>query len=165
MSKYKLTKDRLFIYICCLYLVGIFFGIFLFRKVNYELNLTEANFFKMFCANYWYLFLMWLFGFSAIGLVFNSFIIFFRGFLLGTLISVLVRLSFKDMAIILALEIIVFIPVFFMLSYFSLNVARRQLYNFFSPIPSKINNKLYVNIMILVTIAIAIYCVIIVIYR
>ncbi|MCK9537401.1 MAG: stage II sporulation protein M [Bacilli bacterium] len=164
MSKYKLTKDRLFVYICCLYLVGIFFGIFLFRKNNYELNFAESNFFKMFCANYWYLFLMWLFGFSAIGLFFNSFIIFFRGFLLGALITVLVRLNLKETAIMLALEIIVFIPVFFTLSYFSLTAARRQLYNFFSPLPSKLNNKVYLNIMILVTIAIVIYCLIIVIY-
>src|SRR5690554_5290034 len=99
MSKYKLIKNRLFVYICCLYSIGIIFGVFVFRNNDYHLDLTEANFFKVFFANYWYLFLMWLFGFSAIGLFFNSIIIFFRGFLFGVLLTVLIRLSFRDTAI------------------------------------------------------------------
>lgn len=163
MGKYKLFKDRLFIYICFLYLTGIIFGLFLFRKGAYEPNLGESSFFRTFCANYWYIFLMWLFGYSLAGLIFNSVIIFFRGFLFGFLLAVLIRISLKKLITILAVELIVFIPGFFLLGYFSLLSSRGQFYNMFSRIPAKINNKFYINIMLIVTAIIIIYSLIIII--
>ncbi|MDI9507707.1 MAG: stage II sporulation protein M [Bacillota bacterium] len=164
MGKYKLTKDRLFVYICSLYVCGILFGVFLFRAPG-EQNFGEAKFIPVFCANYWYVFLMWLFGFSVIGLFFNSLIIFFRGFLFGALLAVLIKTSFKDLAVLTALEIIVFIPAFFTLGYFSLASARKQFYNLFAPFTGTLDNKIYLNVMIVVTVVIVIYSLVIVIYR
>ena len=80
MGKYKLSKNRLFIYICTLYLIALFFGLFFMKPNNYLLSTIKPNFLKVFCANYWYIFLMWLFGFSIIGSLFITLIIFFRGF-------------------------------------------------------------------------------------
>ncbi|NLM32369.1 MAG: hypothetical protein GX204_06480, partial [Acholeplasmataceae bacterium] len=75
------------------------------------------------------------------------------------------KTSFKDLAVLTALEIIVFIPAFFTLGYFSLASARRQFYNLFAPFTGTLDNKIYLNVMIVVTVLIVIYSLVIVIYR
>ncbi|HHZ18378.1 MAG TPA: hypothetical protein GX390_03730 [Acholeplasmataceae bacterium] len=164
MGKYKLGKDRLFVYICSLYASGVLFGVFMFKGPG-ALEFGEAQFIPVFFANYWYIFLMWIFGFSAIGLFFNSLIVFFRGFLFGALLTVLVKTGFRDLLVMTALELIIFIPAFFTLGYCSLASARRQFYNMFASIPLNAGGRGYLNVMIAVTVLIALYALVIVIYR
>lgn len=158
MKKSGLAKDRLFIYICSLYAIGIIFGIILIGREQITVK-PGANFISVFASNYWYLFLMWLFGFSVIGLIFNSLIIFFRGFLFGAILSIMFPTSLKHLVFLLLLEIILFLPAFFILSYVSLTYSR----HFWGE--KCVNPKIYLNIFLIITIIIIIYSIIIVVYQ
>lgn len=163
MGKYKLTKNRLFIYICTLYLIALFFGLFFIKTINYQSSTLKPNFIKVFCANYWYIFLMWLFGFSIIGSLFITLIIFFRGFIFGILLKFLITNSLKKLFLILAIEVILFIPSFFTLAYFSLGLSWNLMKNLLTNSNQQINTNRYLNIMIIETIIIVIYSLIIII--
>ncbi len=155
----RLSRDRLFIYISTLYLVGLVFGIIMLARVRLTLNPGE-KFIKVFTANYWYLFLMWIFGFSILGLFFNTMIIFFRGFLFGACLSLLFFSSFKYLVFLTVLEFLLFIPVFFTLAYFSLTFSRYSSTSSFH-----FNRRYYLGVFLIVTIIIIIYSVIIVLYK
>lgn len=155
----RLSRDRLFIYISTLYLVGLVFGIIMLARVRLTLNPGE-KFIKVFTANYWYLFLMWIFGFSILGLFFNTMIIFFRGFLFGACLSLLFFSSFKYLVFLTVLEFLLFIPVFFTLAYFSLTFSRYSSTSSFN-----LNRRYYLGVFLIVTIIIIIYSVIIVLYK
>lgn len=163
MGKYKLSKNRLFIYICTLYLIALFFGLFFMKPNNYLLSTIKPNFLKVFCANYWYIFLMWLFGFSIIGSLFITLIIFFRGFIFGLLLRLLIKNSLKKLFLILTIELILFIPSFFSLAYFSLGLSWNLLKNLLTNSNQRINTNRYLNIMIIETIVIVVYSLIIII--
>lgn len=162
MKKLRLAKDRVFIYSICLYLVGLVFGIFLIRGQKLPQS-TSRNFLEVFAANYWYIFLIWLMGFSVTGLFFTSLLIFFRGFLFGALLTVLFPDAFRQLVFLTLLEVVLFLPAFLLVSYFSLALSLRSFINLFSY--QNLNLKVYFNIMIIVTIIIVIYSIIIVVYQ
>lgn len=162
MKKFRPAKDRIFIYTVVLYLVGLVFGVFLIRGEKLPPT-SGRNFLEIFAANYWYVFLIWILGFSLTGLLFTSVLIFFRGFLFGALISLLLPDSFRQFTFMLLLEIVLFLPAFLLVSYFSLALSLRSLFNLFSY--QNLNLRVYLNIMIIATIIIIIYSIIIVVYR
>ncbi|HHX80952.1 MAG TPA: hypothetical protein GX692_07810 [Acholeplasmataceae bacterium] len=162
MKKFRLAKDRIFIYTISLYFAGLVFGIFLIRGVSLP-HSSNRNFLEVFAANYWYIFLIWLMGFSLIGLIFSSLIIFFRGFLFGALLAVLFPDAFRQLVFLLLLEIVLFLPAFLLVSYFSLALSLRSFMNLFSY--QNLNLKVYFNIMIIATIIIVIYSIIIIVYQ
>jgi len=95
--------------------------------------------------------LMWILGFSITGVVFNFFIIFFRGFLYGNLIVHLIKINFGYLLIISLIEIIVFIPFFIMLAYKSiiLSIKKQHL--------DRIESENYNKLLLIMTIAIFLY--------
>lgn len=162
MRKYKLLQNRLFIYICTLYIIGLFCGIFLFKGNKILLNSEETSFIKVFFYNYWYILLMWLFGLSAVGIIFNTIIVFFRGFLFGVLIIVLIPNDLKLLGIYCLVEIILFIPTFFTLSYISLYTSLNMFYNILGKYHSKtIQMNKYLNFFFIITLLIILYSVLI----
>jgi hypothetical protein len=160
MRRSGLAKDRLFIYICSLYVTGMIFGIILLAGERVTVN-SGQNFIAVFAANYWYLFLMWLFGFSVVGIFFNSLIIFFRGFLFGALSAILFPASLKHLVFLLLLEVLLFLPSFITLSYASLTFSL----NLWGNRQQKMNSNFYLNIFLIVTIIIIIYSIIIAVYQ
>jgi len=121
--------------IATIYLFGIFSSIILVRpgKINFSNDgLTFFGVIQTFCLNYWYIFIMWIMGLSMIGFIFNLFITYFRGFIYGTLVVYLIRINFSYFILITLLDLVVFIPMFFIMSYYSVllsyNIYRRNQY-------------------------------------
>ncbi len=162
MNKFRPAKDRIFIYITSLYLVGLIFGLFIFPDQKYTPE-TGKNFLEVFTTNYWYIFLIWILGFSLTGLLFTSLIIFFRGFLFGALLTLFFPEEIKHLLFLLLLELVLFLPAFLLVCYFSLGLSLRSLTNLFSY--QNLNFKIYLNIILITTIIIIIYSIIIVTYQ
>ena len=152
--------NRILAYTVVLYLVGLAFGMVLLRNQQLPPG-SRRNFLEVFAANYWHIFLIWLLGFSLTGLLFTSVLIFFRGFLFGALMALLISFNLQRLFFLLLLETALFLPAFFPVSCFSLALSMRSFLSLFSY--QNFNLKFYLNIMIIATIFIVIYSIIIVI--
>lgn len=160
MLKHKLLQNRLVVYLFCLYLIGLLFGIFLINP-NYNYNSSEKNFSTIFFSNYWYIFLIWIFGFSIIGFVSTTLIVFFRGFLFGALVRILVINNFKTFVLMLFLEVLFIIPVLIITAYISLNLSKENLKIILKTYSNNISINKYINLMLVVTVVIVVYSLII----
>lgn len=150
----KLGNDRLFLMIISIYISGIISSFLIVSPETISLsetNVTIWGIIQTFTLNYWYILLMWILGFSITGVVFNFFIIFFRGFLYGNLIVHLIKINFGYLLIISLIEIIVFIPFFIMLAYKSiiLSIKKQHL--------DRIESENYNKLLLIMTIAIFLY--------
>lgn len=140
--------------IITVYLVGIVSALFLIKPTTTVINNFDASFWgviKTFCLNYWYFFIMWALGLSLLGFIINIFIIYFRGFIYGILVVTLIKTNFKYLIAITLLEIILFIPIFFAVSYFSIMISFKYSQN------KNINLINYQKINLLAIIIILIY--------
>lgn len=138
-------------------LTGFFATAYLEKQnvsVSNSTNSMVKIFINSFTINYWYFFLLWLFGLMSFGFVLSYFTIFIKGFMVGVLMGVLtkngaiygvgsfVRYAFGD--------IIILIPSFIYLSYQSVMFSfKKDLYG---------NDKgKYLRILLLTTLAIVFY--------
>lgn len=156
MQKNKLFKNRLFIYICTLYFIGLIFGIILIKS-KYLINYTHKNFLTIFFSNFWYIFLIWIFGFTMISHFFTTIIVFFRGFLFGFLIKILLFDNFKRLLYLLLLEIVIAIPILFIVAYISILISNQQFKILIKNYSNTINYNKYINFMFVVIIGILVY--------
>lgn len=112
--------------IAIIYLTGIFSSIILVKPGIIKISnngITFVGIIKTFCLNYWYIFVMWIMGLTIIGYIINLFIVYFRGFIYGTLIVYLIKINFSYLILISLLDLIVFLPLFFSLSYSSVIIS------------------------------------------
>ena len=112
--------------IITVYLMGILSSIILVRPEVIKISdnsITFLGVIKTFCLNYWYIFIMWIMGLTIIGFIFNFFIVYFRGFIYGTLLIYLIKINFSYLVLLTLLDLIVFIPLFIILSYYSINLS------------------------------------------
>lgn len=160
MKKNKLLNDKLFITILSLYIIGIFIGIFVNIKKDLLISYSNKNFFKIFSLNYWYLLLMWIMGLSAIGIIFNPFMIAFRGFLYGGMVVALIQISFRQFFITTILDLVIMVPSLFALGYCSIRSSQNNLASLFNDRMSNLNTKFYIDLMLFITLAVLIYSII-----
>ena len=157
----KLFEDKIFLLLFILYFMGLIIGIMFNSKVDPKsINLSNIKFLKVFLTNYWYLIIIWLMGMSIIGLIFTPFIVFIRGLIFGTFLSVLIKLGFKQFFIYTVLDLLVMVPSTFILSYFSFKSSINHLFGMVNGVRVYLNMKNYVNLMVYVTIFIAVYSII-----
>lgn len=161
MQKYKLLQNRLFVYLLCLYIMGLIFGILLINPGTYNLNNPDKNYFVIFFSNYWYIFLIWIFGFTFLGFLVDTIIVFFRAFVFGILVRMLITNDFSSFLIMFLLELFIFFPVLIFISYVSLMMSKENLKIIFNNYTNTININKYINLMLIVTVIIAIYSLII----
>ena len=139
--------------IITVYLVGIVSAFFLVKPTSIVLNDFDASFFgviKTFCLNYWYIFLMWALGLSLLGFIINIFIVYFRGFVYGVLVVCLIKSNIKYLLAITLIEIILFLPIFMAISYFSIMMS----FNYFRNKNMKLINYQKLNFIAIIIILI-----------
>jgi len=157
MQRHKLIHNKYFIYLITLYLVGLIFGIILIKPSNVNYINSEKNFFTIFFSNYWYVFVIWLFGFSIIGLFTTTLIVFFRAFIFGGLLKVLAVNNFQQFALMLFIELVFAMPLLIIVSFISLNMSSVNIKISIYGNHDTINFNKYINLMIIITILIVIY--------
>lgn len=160
MPKPKILRNRLLVYLFSLYLVGFVFGV-ITNPGSYKYENSDKNFFIIFFSNYWYLFLIWIFGLSFLGYIVTTLIIFFRAFIFGVLVKVLVINNFHNFIILFILELLIFLPTLIVLSFISLRKVKDSLKVIIFSHSETINFESYLNLMLIVTGVIAIYSLII----
>lgn len=120
------TNNRGLTIITTLYITGIIASFIITSPGIIAINdksVTVIGILKTFFLNYWYIFIMWIMGLSIIGFIFNLFIIFFRGFIYGVLIIYLIKVNFTYLLVVTILDLLLFIPLFFTLSYYSIIIS------------------------------------------
>lgn len=157
MLKNNLFKNRLFVYLLSLYLVGIIFGIIFVKTNDYVFNNQAKNYMKIFLSNYWYLFVIWLFGFSFLGYIVTSSIVFFRALVFGILIKLLIVSNFGLFIILLLLEILIFFPTLIFLAYISLSLSKENFKIYIGGFSNTFNLSKYINLMLVITVICALY--------
>ena len=149
-----MRSNRIITIILSIYIVGIISSFFLVKPTvlgQSNEGITAFRIIKTFSANYWYLFVMWILGLSAIGFFINLFIVYFRGFLYGVLIINLLKVNLTHLVVITVLEIIIFLPLFIYLAYTSFLIS------FSSVMGTKNNIKKYDKLLIIITAVTFIY--------
>ncbi len=157
MLKNNLFKNRLFVYLLSLYLVGIIFGIIFVKTNDYVFNNQAKNYMKIFLSNYWYLFVIWLFGFSFLGYIVTSSIVFFRALVFGILVKLLIVSNFGLFIILLLLEILIFFPTLIFLAYISLSLSKENFKIYIGGFSNTFNLSKYINLMLVITVICALY--------
>lgn len=157
MLKNNLFKNRLFVYLLSLYLVGIIFGIIFVKTNDYVFNNQAKNYMKIFLSNYWYLFVIWLFGFSFLGYIVTSSIVFFRALVFGILVKLLIVSNFGLFIILLLLEILIFFPTLIFLAYVSLSLSKENFKIYIGGFSNTFNLSKYINLMLVITVICALY--------
>jgi len=150
----KNNNNRLLTIIISVYVAGIFSAFLLVKPTIISLSSGGVSIWgiiQTFSLNYWYVFLIWLFGMSIIGYALNIFIIYFRGFIYGLLIIFLIKINFSYLLLVSLVEIVIFIPVFFVLSYQSIMLSYSRSSN------NRITINGYNKLLLVVTIVIFIY--------
>ena len=150
----KNNNNRLLTIIISVYVAGIFSAFLLVKPTTISLSSGGVSIWgiiQTFSLNYWYVFLIWLFGMSIIGYALNIFIIYFRGFIYGLLIIFLIKINFSYLLLVSLVEIVIFIPVFFVLSYQSIMLSYSRSSN------NRITINGYNKLLLVVTIVIFIY--------
>ena len=160
MPKHKLLQNRTFVFLLCLYVVGFIFGLFI-NTGSYIYDDSNKNFWTIFFANYWYIFLIWALGFSFIGFISTTIIVFFRAFVFGILTKLLIINDFRSFIIILILEIIIFFPALSIISLFSFKMSKEGFKIFYGDYNDSMFVKNYINLMLIITVVIAVYSLII----
>lgn len=141
--------------------LGIVIGIFSTANLNeneiileYEQNNKVMIFVNSFCKHYFYLFIIWLLGFVNLGFIISFFIGFFKSFIEGVSLGVIIKtinlLGIGYFIKYRILEILVILPV---LAYVLYNSVKR---NF----DKNINNDQYIKTLFLMTLFVVIYSVI-----
>jgi len=157
LLKNNLFKNRLFVYLLSLYLVGIIFGIIFVKTNDYVFNNQAKNYMKIFLSNYWYLFVIWLFGFSFLGYIVTSSIVFFRALVFGILVKLLIVSNFGLFIILLLLEILIFFPTLIFLAYISLSLSKENFKIYIGGFSNTFNLSKYINLMLVITVICALY--------
>lgn len=122
----KLGNDRLFLIIISIYICGIVSSFLIVTPEIVTISEKNVNIWgiiQTFTLNYWYILLMWIFGLSIAGVIFNIFIVFFRGFLYGNLIVFIIKINTSYLLVISLIEIIIFVPMFIILAYRSIMLS------------------------------------------
>ena len=157
MNRQNLLKNRLLVYLISLYTIGLVFGLFIRNNASYSTSSENKNFFSIFFSNYWYIFLIWLFGFSIIGYLISSMIVFVRGFIFGILIRILIVNNFSIFMVIFVLELLLALPVLIVIAYVSLNYSKDNFKILFNNYSNSVNINKYINLMLIATIIIVVY--------
>lgn len=140
--------------IATLYIIGIISSFIIVSPGTIQITndgVTVLGIIKTFCLNYWYIFIMWVLGLSIIGFIFNLFVIFFRGFVYGVLVIYLIRNNFTYFFAITILDLILFLPLFFTMSYHSI-ITSYATYK-----KNHIKNDFYFKLMLISVVLIFIY--------
>jgi hypothetical protein len=144
--------------ISTIYISGIISSFIIVSPATISLDnkgITIWGIMQTFSLNYWYIILIWLFGLSMIGYLFTLFIIYFRGFTFGILILFLGKINFSYLLLLSLVEIVIFIPMFFVLTYQAIMISyNKQNYNHLT-----MDN--YNKLLVVITIGIFLYSIII----
>jgi len=161
MHKQKLILNKPLAYLITIYFVGLIFGIILAKPSNLNINFSNKNYFVIFFSNYWYLFLIWIFGFSIISYFTTSLIVFFRAFIFGILLRVLFLSNFNKFMLMVFIELVFAFPLLIFTSYISISLSKINFQSIFHKNLETINYNRYINLMFLITIIVVIYSLII----
>lgn len=146
-------NNRSLTIIITVYIVGIISAFLLVKPTPLEISHNDADLIrviKTFGLNYWYIFVMWALGLSILGFIINIFIVYFRGFIYGVLIINLLKVNLKYLIAITLLELIIFLPIFLAVSYFSIMLS----YNYYHQKNFNIINYQKLNIIAIIMILI-----------
>jgi len=124
---------------------------------DYVFNNQTKNYMKIFLSNYWYLFVIWLFGFSFLGYIVTSSIVFFRALVFGILVKLLIVSNFGLFIILLLLEILIFFPTLIFLAYISLSLSKENFKIYIGGFSNTFNLSKYINLMLVITVICALY--------
>lgn len=160
MDRRRLISDKLFIYLITIYFVGVILGVVLVNPKNLTINFEKKNYFSIFFSNYWYIFLIWIFGFSIISYITTTFILFFRAFIFGILIRTLIS-NFHQFILMIFIELVFALPILIFVSYISLSISKAQFGIITNKYSTPINYKKYINLMLIITALVVIYSLII----
>lgn len=153
----KITNNRLLMIIITVYLSGIVCSFIFITPDAIKINQSNVNLWgiiQTFCLNFWYILIIWFFGLSIFGYLFNTFIVFFRGFIYGNLIVHLIRINFGYLSLISLVELLIFLPTFLYLSYQSIMLSYSK------GSSNRFNLENYYKLLYIVTIVIFIYSII-----
>lgn len=163
-NKFKLRISKINLSILLTIISGILIGIFstsTLKDISFELTNTNKNFLTIFLnaftLNYWYFFIIWIFGMIPLGFLISYFITFFKSFILGITLA----LCLKTSAIFGAIEFICLIIIDFLILIPSLIYIVNASINY-SLIGKKsyqANPNLYFNKLIKITILVIIYAI------
>ena len=99
---------------------------FLGIKNNQDINYL-GNFLNIFSVNYLYMFLIWIFGLSIIGIILNPFILYFKsfviGFSVGIIISVYSYLGILGSLLYLFPHLLINLLVYTLLSFYGIKLS------------------------------------------
>lgn len=148
------------------FLLGILVGALSTAKIktiDYQVIKSQKKalsiFFNAFAYNYWYLFLIWLFGFISVGFILTYFTIFLKGFSFGTIGFLLLKSqgipSIGDFIKLTFSDVFILLPILLYLTYKSIskNLDQKSIFQ------DSLNG--YLNNLIVVTIGIVIYAAVI----
>lgn len=166
IKKFKLSHPLCLKIILIAFVLGIIVGALSTAKiksVNYTIVKSEksllAIFFNAFAYNYWYFFLLWIFGFFLFGFIMIYIMVFLKGFSVGTICFMILKTNglfgIGDFFEIVFPEILILIPFFIYLAYQSVSNTFNQ-----KLIYQNSSDK-YINKLIFITIGIAFYAAII----
>lgn len=161
MQDHKLLQNRIFVYLISLYLIGLLFGVFMIKSQSINLENQNKNFYLILFSNYWYIFLIWIFGFSILGFITTTIIVFTRALIFGIMIRGLIIISFKSFLILLILEIIFIFPIIIIISYYSLKMSIENLKLTVTGYSSNNYLNKYLNLMLIATVIMIIYSLIV----
>lgn len=141
-------KRRLTI-IITVYITGILSALIL--TSTYAITVPSKDFefihfLKYFCRHFWYLFVIWIVGFSKIGKIFVYFVLYFKGLSIGVLIKNLITLNFRLFFAIFTIDLLLILPILIVLANASLNFS--EIKNQSTFMTKKYENWLYIAFII-----------------
>lgn len=145
-------------------ILGILIGVLSTSNINKSdvvIELKNSNkvlvFINMFTLHYFYFFILWLLGFINFGFIFNLFITFFKSFIEGVSLGIIIKTySLVGIGMFLKnkiFELILILPLLIFISYNSFNYSLGLIKNKYS---DKVNLE-YLKKLFLMTFIIVIY--------
>lgn len=164
MKKFTKKLSKINISVIVTIFIGIMIGIVstsTLKDLDYSIVNSEKNYVRVFLnsfsLNYWYFFIIWIFGMIPLGFCVSYFITFFKSFMIGITMAICIKSSalfgIVEFITFLCTDIIIIIPLLIYISSASINfslMGRRIYQN---------NPNLYFSKLIKVTIIIIIYAI------
>ena len=152
--QYGRKKKILYLIFCIFGIIGVVFGAIVANKYNcgsfingmaflkkvgldLDVIITDQSFeSRNFFSHYIiFVFVIWLFGFTALAVYINSLIVFFRGFIYGYMISAFfIEYNFAGIIVFIIMYVVqalIFLPILFRISYTSIRYSINK-YNYFT---------------------------------
>ena len=163
-NKFKIKLSKINLSIIITIISGVLIGVFstsTLKDINILVSKIDKNYIKVFLnafsLNYWYFFLIWIFGMIPLGFLITYFITFFRSFILGITLALFLKSSALFGIITFLLFIIndclVLIPILIYIANASIN------YSLIGKKSYQTNPNLYFKKLIRITILIILYAI------